>query len=146
MLRSFTFNLIIKDAEYKIFISPFSLHSREETSIKSGSITQLFFYIDMKDDHYKKMIQQDEILRNFESDDYILNFGQDFEKYYLGSSDVDFNNNALNNWNGGSNSKKLSEKDIMKLSEVLFNHSTEHEPIILFTPTKPSDINLKRKR
>ncbi|HEX8378805.1 MAG TPA: hypothetical protein VF602_13390 [Pedobacter sp.] len=142
MLNSIIITITIESIEYNIFISPFSLHSKKQLDIKSEKFDRLFFYNQLKDNEYETKVQQNFIDKQFISDKYIINYGQDFEKYYLGSCKVDFDSKRLWQWEGNSN--KFREEDAEVLADYLFNHSSKHQSIIMFTPTKPSDINLTK--
>jgi len=140
MLNSFIITITIESIEYNIFVSPFSLHSKEQRDFKSGKIEKLFFYNQLKDDEYEAKLQQNFIDKKFFSDKYIINYGQKFEKYYLGSFNVDFDSKRF--WQWERNSNNFREQDAKILADSLFNHSSKHQSIIMFTPTMPSDINL----
>jgi len=142
MLNSIIITIPIEDIEYKIFVSPFPLHSKEKLDIKSGKIEKLFFYNNLKDNEYETKLQQNFIDRIFTSDKYIINYGQDFEKYYLGSFNLDFESKRFWQWEGSSN--KFREEEAEILADYLFNHSSKHQSIIMFTPTKASDFNLTK--
>jgi hypothetical protein len=140
MLSTFMFNICIAGEEYQILVSPLSLHSKEQPDIKPGKINKLYFYNQLKNDAYKAKIQQLAIQEQFKSDRFIINYGQDFEKYYLGSFYVDVEAKRFWQWEG--NSTKFREKDVEFLADFLFNPDFDSQPVILFTPTLPSDINL----
>ena len=140
MLHSIIVTITIESIEYHIFVSPFSLHSNKQRDINSGKVEKLFFYNQLKDDEYEEKLQQNCIDKKFISDKYVINFGQDFEKYYLGSFYVNFDSKKFWQWEG--NSDKFQEKDAKILADSLFNPDSNHQPIIMFTPTMPSDINL----
>jgi hypothetical protein len=142
MLNSIIITITVENIEYDIFVSPFSLHSKEQCDIKSGKIEKLFFYNQLKDDEYETKLQQNSIDKKFISDKYIINYGQDFGKYYLGSFNVDFDSKRFWQWQGYSN--KFREQHAKILADSLFNANSKRQSIIMFTPTMPSDINLKR--
>jgi len=141
MLRSFIITITLENIEYNIFVSPFSLHSKKRPEVKSGKIEKLFFYNNLKDaDYVTNLIQQNFIDQEYNSEKYIINYGQDFEKYYIGSFHVDVDKKLFWQWEGNSN--KFNEQDVKVLADSLFNHNSNHKSIIMFTPTNPSDINL----
>jgi hypothetical protein len=140
MINSIIITITIESIEYCIFVSPISLHFKEQRDIKSGKIGKLFFYNQLKDDEYESNLERNFIDKKFISDKYIINYGQDFEKYYLGSFHVDFNSKRFWQWEGNSNN--FCEKDAKILADSLFNPDSKHQSIIMFTPTMPSEINL----
>ncbi|MGV3541249.1 MAG: hypothetical protein ACO1OQ_15645 [Rufibacter sp.] len=142
MLNLIKITIPIKGIDYEIFVSAFPLHSKGKLDIKSGQIEKLFFYNQLKDNEYKTKSQQNFIDNKFISDDYIINFGQDFEKYYLGSFNVNFDSNSFWQWEGNTN--KFREEEAGILADYLFNHSSKHQSIIMFTPTKSSDFILTK--
>ncbi|QEM13173.1 hypothetical protein [Mucilaginibacter rubeus] len=139
MLNSYTINLQTEAGEKEIFISPFLLQSKIPPNLKSGNIEKLFFYIELKDDSYKAALEQEELSDRFKTDEFIINVGQDFEKYYLGSFRVDFQEKRCSQWEGKTGI--LTEQEIKTLGESLFNPSAKSRRITLFTPTRPSDFN-----
>ncbi|MCO4294319.1 hypothetical protein NF867_15765 [Solitalea sp. MAHUQ-68] len=141
MLNSEIITITVQNIEYNIFVSPFSLHSKQQCDFKSGKLEKLFFYNGLKDDEYETGLQQTSIDKRFISDKYILNYGQDFEKYYLGSFNVDFDSKTVWQWEGHADT--FREQDAKILAESLFNPNSRRQSITMFTPTKPSDINLK---
>ena len=84
--------------EREIFVSPLLLQSKEQPDIKTGKIVILYFYDQLRDDAYKAMIEKDDLPERFRSDKYIVNYGQDFGEYYLGSMYVDFETKSYWQW------------------------------------------------
>lgn len=140
MLMSSTLTITIKHIEYNIFFSPFSLHIKEVPKFKDGKIEKLFFYNNLKDQAYSTLVKQHDKINQFESDDCVLNLGQDFGKYYLGSSDIDTENKVLSNWQG--NLHAFTTEELALIADALFNPNNFLKPTRLFTPTTPSAINL----
>ncbi|SDP01548.1 hypothetical protein SAMN05428975_0021 [Mucilaginibacter sp. OK268] len=141
MLNSYIITIPIESGDCEIFVSPFLLQSKEPPNIKSGKIEILYFYGQLRDDAYKARLEQEVLPEKFKSDTYIINYGQDFEKYYLGSLHVDFDTKHY--WQWEAKSSKLSEQDVKVLAESLFDPQLPHsKPVTLFTPTRASDINL----
>jgi len=126
----------------EILISPFLLQSKTPPDLKSGKIEILYFYEQLRDADYMKMLEQDSTASRFKSDEFIINYGQDFEKYYLGSLHIDFDAKRYWQWEGKPN--KLSKQDVNALGESLLNLPLKSRSVTLFTPTRPSDINLGR--
>ncbi|MEZ2336474.1 hypothetical protein AB6735_12620 [Mucilaginibacter sp. RCC_168] len=139
MLNSVIITIPIESEEYEIFVSPFLLQSKEPPNIKSGKIEILYFYGQLRDDDYKTMLEKETLAEKFKSDGYIINYGQDFGKYYLGSLHIDLDTKRYWQWEGQSN--KLSDQDVKLLAESLFNLKAKSRPVTLFTPTRPSDFN-----
>ncbi|HEY9000302.1 MAG TPA: hypothetical protein VIM89_03035 [Mucilaginibacter sp.] len=138
MLNSFTVNVKIGDIKCEVFISPFLLQAKKiPDDIKSGKLTKLYFYYQLRDDGYVANLEQEILDDKFKSDQFIINYGQDFEKHYLGSLCVDFDNKRYWQWEGANT---LSEDDVKSLGDSLFNPELQSR-VTLFTPTRPSDFN-----
>lgn len=144
MLNSSTITIETETGEQEIYISPFLLQAEEPPNLKSGIIEKLYFYKDLNDDAYKTALALEPMRHQFKTDDYILNLGQNFENYYLGSFHIDFKNRRCWQWEGKPN--MLTEHDVKNLSENLFNPGVKSRPFILFTPTRQSDFNTGRLR
>lgn len=144
MLHTSILTIRSADGEREILVSPFKLHLRERRNLKSGKIEVLHFYDQMQDEAYKKMIEKETLPEELKSDRYILNLGQDFRKHYLGSLEIDFDNKHCGRWEGKP--EKISKEDVRILIEMLFDPELKSRSVILFTPTRPSDINLIKKR
>jgi hypothetical protein len=132
----------VEGGEREIYVSPVMLQSKEPPDIKSGPIGRLYFYDPLRDDHYRENLKKDPIDERFKSNSYIINYGQDFEKFYLGSLWVDFDTKRHWQWEG--NSSRLCEQEVNALGKLLFNSYSETRNVTIFTPTRPSDINLSR--
>ncbi|HWD89442.1 MAG TPA: hypothetical protein VG367_15025 [Mucilaginibacter sp.] len=141
MIATHTIKIKTKHGEHEIFISPLLLQSKTFPDFKSGTITlcKIYFYENLKDDDYKKGVQQ-EFPQYLSSDKYVINYGQDFEKYYLGSYNVDFETKHCWEWEGKLGG--LNEEEIKVLGETLFDPESIGRNITIFTPTRPSDFNL----
>ncbi|MFS2187458.1 hypothetical protein ACCC92_12345 [Mucilaginibacter sp. Mucisp84] len=144
MLNSSIITIETETGEREIYISPFLLQSKEPPNLKSGTIEKLYFYNDLNDDAYKATLALEPMRHQFKTDDYILNLGQNFENYYLGSFHIDFKNRRCWQWEGKPN--MLTEHDVKNLGENLFNPNVKSRQFTLFTPTRPSDFNTGRLR
>nr|WP_067059088.1 hypothetical protein [Mucilaginibacter sp. L294] len=143
MLNSYILIIKTEGGEREIFVSPFSLHSKWRPDIKPGEIEILYFYGQMQDDEYKAMLEYEDLDEKFKSERYIMNCGQDFEKHYIGCLHVDFDKKLYWDWKGKLDNN-MSEQDVKFLAETLFNPESSSRPVMLFTPTRASDINLDR--
>jgi hypothetical protein len=140
MLNSCIITIKTESGDREIFVSPLLLQAKEPPNIKSGKIGILYFYDQLRDDACKAMLETEVLPEEFKSDRYVINYGQDFEKYYLGSLHVDFDAKRYWQWEGKTS--KLSEQDVKVLGESLFDPHAQSRPATLFTPTRPSDFNL----
>jgi hypothetical protein len=143
MLNSYAITIKTERGVREIFVSPLLLQSKERPNIKSGVIEILYFYDQPRDNDYMTMIEKEILREEFKSDRYIINYGQDFEKYYIGSFCVDLDKKRYWQWKGKSDD--FSEQDVRVLAEILFDPQSPTRSVTLFTPTRPSDINLTRK-
>jgi len=141
MIATHTIKIKTEQGEREIFISPISLQSKTFPDFKSGTITlcRIYFYEKLQDDDYRKGVQQ-EFPQYLSSDKYVINYGQDFEKYYLGSYNVDFETKRYWDWEGKPGG--LNEEEIQTLGDSLFDPGSIGRDITIFTPTRPSDFNL----
>ncbi|MFC0518570.1 hypothetical protein ACFFGT_30425 [Mucilaginibacter angelicae] len=144
MLTFNTISIQTENGEQEIYISPFLLQSKKPPDIKSGRLEKLYFYKELIDADYKAALEREEMNSRFKTDEYVLNLGQDFEKYYLGSLHVDFDSKRYWQWEGKPG--LLTEQDIKTLGENLFNPHAKLRRVTLFTPTRPSDFNFGRTR
>lgn len=140
MVSTFTIKIKTEKGEREIYISPFLLQS-PPTNVKSGTITvcRIYFYDQLKDDDYINGVKQ-EFPQYLDSDKYVINYGQDFEKYYLGSLYIDFETKSYSDWEGKHDG--LDQVEIKALGDALFDEQSIRKSIVLFTPTRPSDFNL----
>lgn len=88
---------------------------------------------------YKAELKQADINPGLKFDHYVINYGQDFETYYLGGLNVDFDSKRYWNWERGT--KIFSEQDIIRFAELLFDPHVSTRYVTIFTPTRPSDFN-----
>jgi hypothetical protein len=144
MLNFYTVSIQTQNGEMEIYVSPFLLHAKVWPDIKSGPLDKLYFYRDLVDDEYKTGLEKEGMSNKLKDDGYVINFGQDFERYYLGSLNVDFENKRFWQWAGYSD--QLTDEAVQALGESLFNSSTKFRRVVLFTPTRPSDFNFGRHR
>lgn len=139
MLNFYTVKIQTQNGEMDVYVSPFLLQSKVLPDIKSGPIHKLYFYRNLIDEEYQAAIREEVISYKFKSDEYVINFGQDFERYYLGSLKVDFENKRFWEWEGNSN--QFSSEAVQALGETLFNPIGKSRRVVLFTPTRPTDFN-----
>jgi hypothetical protein len=138
-----TYSVIFDDGNRKreILLSPVMLHSKERPDIKPSSSVKLYFYEHWVDDEYKENVsQQKNLLAGFEDEKYLINFGQDFSKYYVGSLNVDLEKETY--WDGKSD--KLNDDQLKLLAESILSKNGERRHIIIFTPTPPSAFHLTK--
>ncbi len=144
MLYTYSIILRTEHGKREIFVSPVPLQSNETPDIKPGKIDKLFFYDHCFDEEYKENLRKEHLPEKYMSDDYIINYGQDFGKCYLGCFNVSFDNKNCWGWQGEPG--KLNDDEVTALGESLFNERIESRRITIFTLTRPSDINLGRVR
>ncbi|MCF8254789.1 MAG: hypothetical protein K9H61_06315 [Bacteroidia bacterium] len=142
MLGISYFTLIIEGLEHTIYASPIGIHLKKQATIKSGKVEKLFFYSDLRDSKYQSLVDKNEIYSSVKFGKSILNIGQDFEEYYLGSFQLDYDEKKFWDWRGKSSN--FGEKEVVILAEALFNQKTEFKKILIFTPTLPSQLNFKK--
>lgn len=142
MLNCYSIILNTGNRKREVLVSPLMLQSMEPPDIKSGKINKLFFYEQWVDEEYKANLKQEHLADEFKTDSYIISYGQDFGKYYLGYLSVDFDNKRYWEWHGQPG--KLDDNDVKALGESLFNSDVESRSITIFTPSRPSDFNLRR--
>jgi hypothetical protein len=143
MLNSYIITIKTKTGVREVFVSPFLLQSKVEPDIKTGEhdIRILYFYADLRDTAYWEMLEREEILKEeWKSDRFIINWGQDFEKYYLGSLCIDYEAQRFWQWEGKSGN--FSDEDVTVLGKSLFNPESQTKKVLMFTPTRPSDFKL----
>lgn len=141
MLSTQTITINTKNGEREIFIAPFSLHSKTRPDLKPGSIHKLHFYDQLRDDAYEENLKQEVLPDKFRSDEYIINYGQDFEQYYLGSLNFDFETRRYWQWEG-KQGDGLNDEEVKTLGESLFAPQSKMRNVVMLTPTRPSDFNL----
>jgi hypothetical protein len=127
-----------KEGKREILVSPFLLQSKELPDIKSGKLNKLFFYENWIDDEYKANLNQEYLDERFKTDRYLINFGQDFGRYYLGCLSIDVDTKRYWDWQGGYG--KFDDNEVKILGESLFDLDAESRKITVFTPTWPSDF------
>jgi len=140
-LMIFTYSIILntENGKREILISPFCLQAKQRPDLKSGKINKLFFYDHCIDEKYKENLKREHLDDKFRSDDYLINYGQDFGNYYLGYFNIDFDSKSYWGWEGEPG--KLNDNEVKALGESLFNENIESRHITIFTPTRPFDIN-----
>lgn len=144
MLNSSVISIETETGEQEIYISPFLLQSKEPPNLKPGTIEKLYFYKDLNDAAYKTALECEPLKNQFKTDGYILNLGQDFESYYLGSFLIDIKGKRCWHWEGKPG--LLTEQEIKALGKNLFNPNAKMRLFTLFTLTRPSDFNFGRGR
>ncbi len=140
MLNCYAVILRNDNQKREILVSPLLLQSKERPNFKAGKQIKLFFYEGWVDDEYKANFKKESLGEKFKMDGYLINYGQDFSKYYLGCIDADFETKEYRDWQGESD--KITDEDVKMLGDALFNADAERRWITLFTPTRPSDFNL----
>ncbi len=135
MLNSYIIIIQEDDKNREVFVSPFSLHSKERPQIKSGKIEVLYFYENLRDNKYWAMLEKEVLAEKFKSDGYIINYGQDFGEYYLGSLRIDYDTKRY--WQPD----KMNEQDANILGKALFDAGSLTNPVIMSTLTRPTDFN-----
>ncbi|WP_316810298.1 hypothetical protein [Pedobacter heparinus] len=143
MFNSFIITIETEIGVREIFMSPFLLQSKQEPNIKTGEhdIKVLYFYDNLRDQDYLAMLGQKEFfIEEWKSDRYIINWGQDFEKYYLGSLHINYQTQRYWQWEGKSGS--FTDKDVKALVDSVLNPQSKIRPVTLVAPTLPSDFNL----
>jgi hypothetical protein len=140
MLSCSTIFLITANGEREILVSPLLLQSKEPPDVKSGKIVILFFYEHWIDEEYRLNLKQERIPDDHKTDSHLINYGQDFNKYYLGSLNIDFDTRRCWDWTGPAG--KLDEREIEALVKALFDPEKKSRRITIFSPTRASDFNL----
>ena len=132
-----------KKGDREVYISPIMLHSKELNKIKADKIEKLYVYSDLKDENYRGNALTDSLSLS-EPENWIIHDGQNFEDYYLGQCDIDFDKKSYSNWRGKS--EDFTERNLEVVANWLFNIQREPRKVILFTPTRASEFNLIRKK
>ena len=130
-----------ESGEYMVYVSPVLLQPTDRPKFQSGKVGRLYIYKELRDDEYKSTVDPADLslLRNPEN--IVIYYGQDFSKYYLGSFNIDFEHKRYWDWEG--NTEQLTTQHIKALASYLFDPPSNQLPqVVLFTPTRPSDINL----
>ncbi|MDI1233563.1 MAG: hypothetical protein PSX81_04725 [bacterium] len=128
-----------KNGRREILPCPFMLISDDPFSyMEDGKFNKLFFYEHWIDEAYKANLADEILPDEFKTEKHLIDFGQDFNKFYIGYLNVDFDNKSY--------SIPIDQQgridDLKAIGEVLFKDDTETRRIIIFKPTRPSDINL----
>jgi hypothetical protein len=139
MISTQTLIVNTQSGKREFLISPVMLQSKELPK-KFDKIVKLYFYENWFDEAYKTNLEKERLDDKFKTEDYFINYGQDFSKFYVGYLTADFENKTFWGWQGEPN--KLSNADAEILINSLSNPRTENRSIVIFTPTRPSDFNL----
>lgn len=141
MLTTNVLTIQTESGKRDIYVSPFLLQSKKAPNLKSGTfkLTKLYFYHELKDNDYFSGLGLQDMVSQSPSEEYVINYGQDFGKYYLGSLNLDFDSKRY--WQWESESNIFTEQDVKILAESLFNPNPELRRITIMTPTRPSDFN-----
>jgi len=143
MISTDSIILNTENGRWEIVISPIMLHSKERPDVKPGKIVKLFFYENWIDEEYKENLSKQEyLLLMLKERNYLFNLGQDFSKFYLGSLNVDLEQQTYWDWIGEKD--KLNNEDIDALGKSLFNPDTERKKVVIFTPTPASAFQLTK--
>jgi hypothetical protein len=94
------------------------------------------------DDDYNTGLELYEMKNLDLPDYYIINYGQDFERYYIGSFRVDYDTRSYRQWEGTS--IPFSKNDVKALAECLFTPDSKSRRATIFTPTPSSAFNFTR--
>lgn len=128
--------------EHIVYVSPVLLQSKEPPSIKSGRVGKLYVYRELRDKEYKENVDPADLLLVRNAEKLVIYYGQDFSKYYLGSFHVDFEKKLYWDWEADVNANQLAQY-VRQLASYLFDPPVSLLPsVTVFTPTRPSDINL----
>jgi hypothetical protein len=142
MLNFYAVTIQTESGERAIYVSPLLLQSKKPPNLKSGKLEKLYFYSELMDEDYYKGLELYE-MKNLDLPDYcIINYGQDFEKYYIGSFHVDYDPRSYWQWEGTS--IPFNENDVKALAECLFTPDSKSRRATIFTPTPPSAFNFRR--
>ena len=142
MLSCYSIILNTENGKREIVVSPLLLQSKELPDVKAGKVYKLFFYEYWMDEEYMSNVEKEYLPDQFKADNYLINYGQDFSKHYLGSLNIDSDSKCYSDWKGQPG--KLNETEVKTLGESLFDPNVESRRIIIFTPTRPSDFKLQR--
>jgi len=123
----------------EILLCPIMLQSKNPLAdIKDRKFTKLFFYEHWMDEAYKANLNGEYLPEDFKTEKYLINYGQDFSKYYLGYINVDLDNKTY-----GIPEDHADKMDILHaLGDLYFDEHTEPRLVIIMTPTRPSDIHI----
>lgn len=137
-----------ENGKREILPTPLMLHSknlREEIKslaekMKGGKIVKLFLYEHWVDDQYKATLEREYsyLPDDFKTEKFLINYGQDFGKYYLGYLYADFDNKSC------SIPEDQADKadDLKLIGDLFFSEDRESRTITIFTPTRPDDIKI----
>lgn len=128
----------------EIYITPVKLNLEELRNIEFGEFKKLYIYDDLMGGTYTSAMPREFLPLSPRSKDFLIYYGQNFEDYYLGEFDVDFDNKVYTNWKG--NFEKFNEEDQRNFGEHLWGSQTNSRTVTIFTPTKASDINVSLRK
>lgn len=143
MISLNTITILTDRGNREIYISLAMLNPKALANLRPGKIKKLFLYDNLKDDRLKANVPPELLATMPHSKDLVINYGQSFDPYFLGELNVDFDKRCYSNWN--SKSDQLTTVELKALMEQVFN-GCELRTVTIFTPTKPSDINLALMR
>lgn len=135
MLNFYALTIQTESGERAIYVSPLLLQSKKRPNLKSGKVEKLYFYCELMDDDYYTGLELYEMKNLDLPDYYIINYGQDFERYYIGSFRVDYDTRSYRQWEGTS--IPFSKNDVKALAECLFTPDSKSRRATIFTPTPP---------
>ena len=118
---------------------PFMLQSKNPfTDMKDGKFSKMFFYEHWMDEAYIANLEQEVLPDEYKTEKYLIDYGQDFEQYYLGYLNVDFENRSYS-----IPIDQMDKIDDLKaIGDLLFKQDRETRIVTIFKPIRPSDINL----
>jgi hypothetical protein len=135
-----TITIKTQKGKREICLTPVMLTPEDFANIQSVTFKKLHLYDDLRDETYKKNNSIRYLDKMPNSEDLVVNYGQDFSNYYLGELDIDLDTKQYSNWKAKSD--KFSVEDLKLLMEQLFSIDFKPGRVIIFTPTNPADINL----
>jgi len=139
MISTETITIHTQNGKREVLISPILLQSKEAPPAKFDKTVTLYIYENWIDDEYLANLDLENLADKYKPDKYLINYGQDYSKFYLGSLKVNFEEGIAWDWQGQSD--KFSNSDGRILEAALFSPDAERRQIIIFTPTRPSDFN-----
>ncbi|MEZ4803906.1 MAG: hypothetical protein R2852_00050 [Bacteroidia bacterium] len=146
--------IIILNTDHRkreILTSAFMLHSKNTldalnemkglvADMNASKVIKLFLYENWIDEEYNENLKQKFIPNDLKTDKYLINYGQDFGKYYLGYLSVDFINKT--HWIPVEPGDKID--NLKAIGDALFSQNKESRRIIIMNVTTPDDLKVKR--
>lgn len=139
MLNFYAITVQTESGDIEVYVSPLLLQSKKAPNLKPGKLEKLYFYSELMDENYYKGLEQTAVNDHAMQSKYIINYGQDFEGYYIGCFNIDYDTRCYWQWEGKAD--LFTAQSVKTLAECLFNPNSKSRQAILFTPTPPFDIN-----